>query len=241
MKKTTLILVGLISCFFTSCNSDDNAAKVEAESPQTLVKKMSIKVYSGGNEPFTGTFDFTYNENKQVTSIEKKVIQFSGQITESQNYTYNYSENKVISYAVLDEVRNVSYLNNNILNLGLGSDLVYDQNGNIIKDLWEKELVYQNNNQTGTVSEPNMYTYDNGNNPFLNNNIYFKTVFGEQLKLYNSAFILRTPNNIINEDHLIDIVHEIHYGANHFPEKIVTLQAGSFNILEELSFEYVDL
>jgi len=244
MKKiiqSLFIFIGFMMA--ASCSSDENTEEVQRTTPQTFVKKMTVKVSNGGSEQdLTGIFEFKYNENRELVEIEKNVYNSAG-LFETHIYSYTYNNGRIINYTSPNGFRTVNYdANDNILNIGNGSDMEYDSNHNMTKDYFGNLFSYVNNNQT-QMNNGVLYSYDDKKNPFLNHNRYFKLLFDFEFEMYGSHVNFVSVNNILTEESSIewqDFTHHMQYDENQFPIKITNVDANG-TTTEELLFEYVDL
>ncbi|RZJ73866.1 hypothetical protein [Flavobacterium sp.] len=223
---------------FVGCSSDDSAENLQND--ERFVEKMTVKLFSGQpTAQLVGTFDFNYS-GKDVTSIMKVVTSGTGDILESQNYTYQYDGNKIVSYQIANFTPStVTYNGDKIKNLGFGSDLEYTSSGLLHKDSYGTEYVYLSDNPIGTSVNPYLYTYDDKKNPFAWHNMNFRLIFEEQFELYQSTDFFRSSNNLLSEaDGSETIQRTIEYNSENLPTKITTRYAGSNQILEEITYEY---
>lgn len=245
MKKSISILVAFISCLlFTNCSSENNSPSIQNQ-PQTFVKKMIVSEYNDQSEvTFVGTLEFFYNENKQVSYITKTDTSPTGAVLGTSTYSYQYIDDKIVSYNITNGNTNeVLYDVNQLINVGYGSNLVYYSNGDMRKDPYGTELIYQNNNETGTLDNPTIYSYDDKKNPFLNHNSYFKIIFDEQFEAYRSKIIFKSINNIVTQNNIPNntISNLIIYNTDNFPSEIKAQNVVSSNTLGKFNFEYVSL
>ncbi|RZJ65362.1 MAG: hypothetical protein EOO50_14000 [Flavobacterium sp.] len=245
MKTNFFKLVAILICAaFAGCGSDDSATTI-IEQPVALVQKMTVKNLFGQPEPqLTGTYVFAYDANKQVTSIAKTITSATGDVVEDVTHSYQYFNNKITSYGFVGQTQ-LSVLYNSqsqMQNIGFGSDLEYDADGFMVKDSYGIEYVYVNGNPTGTIENPNLYSYDVKRNPFSNHNPYFRIIFEEQFEAYYSTQIFRSLNNVTGEMvEGLTIVHEYEYNTGNLPTKITIKHAGTGEIMEEITYEYVEL
>ncbi len=244
MKKSIyalLVFAGVST--FVGCSSDDNSNGNLQNDTDKFVQKMVVKSFNGQAEPqITGTFDFSYDSNMEVTSILKSVTSETGDVVENQIYAYVYNGDKIVSYQIANMTANsVTYEGNRIKNLGFGSDLEYTSSGLLHKDSYGIEYVYQASNPTGTSTNPNLYTYDNKVNPFYWHNPFFRIIFEEQFEAYYSTDFFRAENNLVSETgNASTMVREFEYNSDNMPTKITTKIAGTNEILEEITYEYTN-
>ncbi|MFN7675397.1 hypothetical protein [Flavobacterium sp.] len=242
MKKSIATLVVLLSSLlFTNCNSENDSTSAQIQ-PEKFVKKMLVTGYNDYSEPiFVGTFEFFYDENKQVSHITKNVTSTTGNLIESNTYNYSYLNDKITSYSITNGNTNeVTYDGNQLLNIGYGNNLEYYTNGNLRKDRFGNELVYQDNNVTGFISNPTLYSYDDKKNPFFNHNPYFKIIFDDQFEAYYYRVIAISANNVLIQNYGSNYSNIIQY-ENLFPTEIKRINVNSNYMVEKINFEYVSL
>lgn len=222
------------------CSSDDGSG-TPTEQPITVVHKMTVKNFDGALTPqLTAVFDFTYDEARQVASVQKALSSETGDVVENSTYVYNYFNQKITSYGISGQTM-LSVLYNSqsrIQNLGFGSDLDYNADGTIHQDSYGTEFVYINGNPTGTVAQPNLYGYDTKRNPFAEQNAFFRIIFEEQFEPYHSVQFFRSANNVVSENN--GQTQEILYSTSNQPTKITTKNSEGA-ILEEIDFEYIEI
>lgn len=253
IKLIKFIIILLAVTTLASCTNSDENSTIETQNNK-VVSKITVKFLNinDKNEEIivTENLVYSYKEGKiyTITNSKNNFTKFNynnnllSSITNSTDTPENdnsimneYSEDQ-LSKSISEEQVSEFYYDSNtklseVLTKYIGSEKKYST-----------KFYYSGNNIIATISDrfwdttPEVvtYKYDNKNNPFKNQDIYFR-MLGLQVAILSE-------NNVIEEQRENQIInYDIIYDDYNFPIKITGIVKETGKLWVEQTFEYTKI